>query len=191
MSDDQTDVNRIPGGDKTMDVKKWILLISADGKAKSFKAIQECKIEQSSKYCVATSTGEVTYGAVGDIVVLPCRHNASAKEQRWRRDSTFLSFGLFINTNVLDNTRFKIIGDINKGEYNLQISNIRQEDFDTYWCEIQIKEHVSRTEVKLDHIERYPDVSTKQCSKKGTPGMHTNLDIMKHVSLLRLIINDA
>jgi hypothetical protein len=58
---------------------------------------------------------------------------ANATRSIWRRENEIISDGLNIKTELQH--RLKIIGDKTLGEYNLQISDLTEDDLGSYWCE--------------------------------------------------------
>ena len=69
---------------------------------------------------------------IGSDVILKCKV-ANATRSIWRRENEIISDGLNIKTELQH--RLKIIGDKTLGEYNLQISDLTEDDLGSYWCE--------------------------------------------------------
>jgi hypothetical protein len=72
------------------------------------------------------------YTDIGSDVILKCKV-ANATRSIWRRENEIISDGLNIKTELQH--RLKIIGDKTLGEYNLQISDLTEDDLGSYWCE--------------------------------------------------------
>lgn len=88
------------------------------------------------------------YVNLGETVTLECQ-NSGASTSLWRRKDTFISADLVMNVDAEGYTRLRITGDPMKGEYNLEISNITEEDLGLYWCEVSINEVAKQTKVFL------------------------------------------
>jgi hypothetical protein len=69
---------------------------------------------------------------IGSDVILKCKV-ANATRSIWRRENEIISDGLNIKTE--QQHRLKIIGDKTLGEYNLQISDLTEDDLGSYSCE--------------------------------------------------------
>jgi hypothetical protein len=72
------------------------------------------------------------YTDIGSDVILKCKV-ANATRSIWRRENEIISDGLNIKTELQH--RLKIIGGKTLGEYNLQISDLTEDDLGSYWCE--------------------------------------------------------
>ncbi|CAC5397916.1 unnamed protein product [Mytilus coruscus] len=88
------------------------------------------------------------YVNLGETITLRCR-NSGASTSLWRRKDYFISDGLNINPNAYGYDRLRIIEDLMKGEYNLEISNITEEDLGLYCCEVLINIVAKQTKVRL------------------------------------------
>jgi hypothetical protein len=69
---------------------------------------------------------------IGSDVILKCKV-ANTTRSIWWRENEIISDGLNIKTELQH--RLKIIGDKTLGEYNLQISDLTEDDLGSYWCE--------------------------------------------------------
>ena len=72
------------------------------------------------------------YTDIGSDVILKCKV-ANATRSIWRRENEIISDGLNIKTELQH--RLRILGDKTLGEYNLQISDLTEDDLGSYWCE--------------------------------------------------------
>ena len=72
------------------------------------------------------------YSDIGSDVILKCKV-ANATRSIWRRENEIISDGLNIKTELQH--RLRILGDKTLGEYNLQISDLTEDDLGSYWCE--------------------------------------------------------
>ena len=72
------------------------------------------------------------YTDIGSDVILKCKV-ANTTRSIWRRENEIISDGLNIKTELQH--RLKIIGDKTLEEYNLQISDLTEDDLGSYWCE--------------------------------------------------------
>ncbi|VDI70369.1 Hypothetical predicted protein [Mytilus galloprovincialis] len=91
---------------------------------------------------------EAEYVNLGETITLQCQ-NSGSSTSLWRRNDYFISGGLDINPNAYGHDRLRITGDSMKGEYDLEISNITEEDLGIYSCEIVINEVAIQTKVTL------------------------------------------
>ncbi|XP_071172008.1 uncharacterized protein [Mytilus edulis] len=85
---------------------------------------------------------------LGEAITLECR-NSGASTSLWRRKQYLISAGLEINPNAYGYNRLRIIEDLIKGEYNLEITNITEEDLGFYRCEVSINNVAKQTRVTL------------------------------------------
>ncbi|XP_052062273.1 hepatitis A virus cellular receptor 1-like isoform X2 [Mytilus californianus] len=88
------------------------------------------------------------YVNLGETITLQCQ-NSGALTSLWRRKDSFISAGLVMNNEAEGHDRLRITGDPMKGEYNLEISNITEEDLGLYWCEVLINNVAKQTKVTL------------------------------------------
>ncbi|CAC5397908.1 unnamed protein product [Mytilus coruscus] len=88
------------------------------------------------------------YVNLGETITLQCQ-NSGASTYLWRRINSFISAGLVMNNEAEGYDRLRITGDPMKGEYNLEISNITEEDLGLYWCEVSINDVAKQTKVTL------------------------------------------
>ena len=74
----------------------------------------------------------ILYTDIGSDVILKC-NVTNTTNSRWRRVNEIISNELNINPELQH--RLKIIGDKTLGEYNLQISDLTEDDLGSFWCE--------------------------------------------------------
>lgn len=91
---------------------------------------------------------EAEYVNLGETITLQCQ-NSGSSTSLWLRNDYFISDGLDINPSAYGYDRLRITGDSMKGEYDLEISNITEEDLGIYSCEIVINEVAIQTKVTL------------------------------------------
>ena len=78
----------------------------------------------------------------------------------WRRNGKLLADGGKINHVIVDTDNISIVGDPLIGEYNLNISHLTTNNFDTYTCEAVIEGQTYEREFilkkgKLMHTAHY------------------------------------
>ncbi|CAC5367857.1 unnamed protein product [Mytilus coruscus] len=88
------------------------------------------------------------YVSLGETIILQCG-NTGALTSVWRRTKYLISDGTDINDKAEGNSRFKIAADSVKSQYNLEISNITEEDLGIYWCEVQSIKFAEQTKWTL------------------------------------------
>ncbi|XP_063442448.1 uncharacterized protein LOC134722753 [Mytilus trossulus] len=104
---------------------------------------------------------------LGETITLQCQ-NSGSSTSLWRRKDYFISGGLYINPSAYGYDRLMITGDSMKGEYNLEISNITEEDLGLYSCEVLINNIAKQTRVKLIlHSQINETQTTDEYTAKG------------------------
>lgn len=93
-------------------------------------------------------TYAIQYVNLAETITLQCL-SSETSTSLWRRRDYFISGGLDINPSAYGHDRLRIIEDLMKGEYNLEISNIIEEDLGLYWCEVLINKVAKQTNVTL------------------------------------------
>ena len=86
------------------------------------------------------------YTDIGSDVLLKCEVG-NTKRSIWRRENNIISYGLNIIPELQH--KLKIIGDKSLGEYNLQISDLRESDLGSYWCERHVNGRVNEKQVVI------------------------------------------
>lgn len=92
-------------------------------------------------------------GRVGEKVILQCQ--TFENRSQWIRENTVYGDRGIININLPHKDKLKIVGNIQRGEYNLQIENVSRADAGVYKCIKTIDGNVNTTEVLLNIVGLY------------------------------------
>ncbi|XP_052100506.1 uncharacterized protein LOC127734590 [Mytilus californianus] len=90
-------------------------------------------------------------GRVGETVILRCQ--TFGNQSQWIRDDIVYGDRRNININLPNKDKLKIVGNIQRGEYNLQIENVSRADAGVYRCIKTIDRQVNTTEVLLNIVD--------------------------------------
>ncbi|XP_063431128.1 uncharacterized protein LOC134713770 [Mytilus trossulus] len=90
-------------------------------------------------------------GLVGETVILQCQ--TFENRSQWIRENTVYGDRGIININLPHKDKLKIVGNIQRGEYNLQIENVSRSDAGVYKCFKTIDGNVNTTEVLLNIVD--------------------------------------
>ena len=72
---------------------------------------------------------------------------ANSTTSIWRGENGIISDGLHIKKNL--RLRIKIIEDKTLGDYNLQISDLTEDDLGSYWCERTVNDVAIENQVVI------------------------------------------
>ncbi|CAC5408017.1 unnamed protein product [Mytilus coruscus] len=98
-------------------------------------------------------------GRVGETVILQCQ--TFGNQSQWIRDDTVYGDRWNININLPNKDKLKIVGNIQREEYNLQIENVSRTDAGVYRCIKPIDRKVNTTEVLLNIVDGMDGVTDK------------------------------
>ncbi|XP_076100860.1 uncharacterized protein LOC143070463 [Mytilus galloprovincialis] len=90
-------------------------------------------------------------GRMGETVILQCQ--TSENRSQWIRENTVYGDRGIVNINLPHKDKLKIVGNIQRGEYNLQIENVSRADAGVYKCIKTIDGKVNTTEVLLNIVD--------------------------------------
>ncbi|CAG2221412.1 unnamed protein product [Mytilus edulis] len=136
-------------------------------------------------------------GRMGETVILQCQ--TSENRSQWIRENTVYGDRGIININLPHKDKLKIVGNIQRGEYNLQIENVSRADAGVYKCIKTIDGNVNTTEVLLNIVddsrwwERQKHMQFYTVTETTSTETHIDADIMlgtilAYVTSISLII---
>lgn len=97
------------------------------------------------------------YSEKNKTVILTCQITALDGNVQWYRlnpEETY-SQGQIVNTMLPQHRRLKVVGNFDKGEFNLQISQVRRLDTGKYSCSTKTNQSIITKEVYLQITGKY------------------------------------